>query len=133
MAKKKVTKKKKTPKKKATKKKKTTKKAATKHTKPVKKKIVKKKPKKEKIDSMEQLYKLIHSVQVLKKHASLTIEDISIKPIILNILKDSGVEYQENVFDNKILIRLIPNEETFDDDIDLEEVDKDFIFDITSL
>lgn len=105
----------------------------TKHTKPIKKKVVKKKPKKEKIDSMERLYKLIHSVQVLKNHASLTIEDASMKPIIINILRDSGVEYQENNFNNKILIRLIPNEEDFEDQIDLEEIDKDFIFDITSL
>lgn len=82
---------------------------------------------------MELLYKLIHSVQVLKKDASLTIEDESLKPIIINILKDSGVDYQENMFHNKTLIRLIPNQETFEEDIDLEEIDKDFIFDITSL
>lgn len=122
-------------KKKPTKKKNNKKKVITKHTRPVKKKTTPKikRAKKDKIDSMELLYRLIHSVQIEKKDASLTIEDPSLKPIIINILKDSGIDYRENVFHNKTLIRLIPNEESFEEDIDLEEIDKDFIFDITSL
>lgn len=105
------------------------------HTKPVKQKKVSKprKSKKDKIDSMELLYKLIHSVQVQKKEASLTIEDVSLKPIVVNILKDSNVNYQENNFNDKILIRLIPNDKSFDEELNLEEVDKDFVFDISSL
>ena len=106
------------------------------HTKPIKKEAAPRvrKPKREKIDSMELLYKLIHSVQVLKKEASLTIEDESLKPIVINILKDSEVDYQVNVFHGtKTLIRLVPNSESFENDIDLEEIDKDFIFDITGL
>lgn len=103
------------------------------HTKPVDKKVKTKKIKKEKIDSMELLYKLIHSVQVKKTHASLTIEDMSLKPIIVNILEDSGIDYQENIFYNKILIRLIPSEGSFEKEINLNEIDKHFIFDITSL
>ena len=105
----------------------------TEHTRPKEKVTKTTRPKKDKIDSMELFFKLIHSVQVQKKDASLTIEDQSLKPIIINILKDSNVDYQENNFNDKTLIRLIPNDESFDSEIDLEEIDKDFIFDITSL
>lgn len=132
---KKVTKKKGKKQSKAAPKKKTVaKKKATTHTKPTKKKVTKTpRAKKDKIDSMELFFKLIHSVQVQKKDASLAIEDQSLRPIIINILKDSNVDYQENNFNGKTLIRLIPNDHSFEDDIDLEEIDKDFIFDITSL
>lgn len=102
----------------------------TKHTKP-EKTVKEARVKKEKIDSMEQLYKLINTVQIEKKEASITIDDDSIKPIILNILKDSDMKFQENRFGKKTLIRMIPDDKDYNEDIDLENIDRDFIFDVT--
>lgn len=125
---------------KETKKNKRTKAEATKkkiHTKPNNKedKVLKenRRKKKETIDSMEHLFRLINSVQIEKKEASLVIEDVSLRPIIVNILKDANLSYKELVFGRKILIRILAPELDYNEDFNLEDIDKEFIFDITSL
>lgn len=105
------------------------------HTKPEEPKVdeVKKRKKKDKIDSMEHLFKLINSVQISKEEASLMVEEPSLTPIVINILKDAELEYKEIHSGKKVLIRVFPPECDYSDEFNLEDIDKDFVFDITAL
>ena len=130
---KKKTTKKKVVKKKATKKKKVSKKTTkkklvkkkTKQKKNVKRKV--KRKRKTKI-SMEDIYSIINKVQLNRKKKIFT-TDIILAPTIENIIKDQEIKYKKIEQKTQVVFTLYPSEQCFDDKLNEELMEIDFLED----
>jgi len=80
-----------------------------------------------KISDIDDFYKYVNKVQLDKNTVVLTITDSNLVPIIENILRDSSLEFDKREFSTGFRYRMYPNFDEVVVDIDIDELQDEFL------
>ena len=80
-----------------------------------------------KIDALDDFYKYVNRVQLEKITVVLTVINFDLVPIVENIMRDSSLEFDKREFSKGIRYRIHPNFKEVVVDIDIEELQDEFL------
>lgn len=80
------------------------------------------------ISEVEDMYKIINKVQITMEPLSFVLDDISLKEMIENIIKDAGLTCDFYKYKKKDMIKINPGTVDYNKDIEVENIEEEDFF-----